>query len=183
MNDYVIEAINTDNYIYFNKMNEPFTRFGSITPIFENKKWSYEYELLTDSYIFGLPNDDGINCKDYIDSNDRQIFFIKINDEYVGQIRINKMWNNLCHIEDVCIKIEFRGKGLLDILLNETEKWTKNNNLHGCVLEVLSFNLGAFKSYIKNGFEIGGIDNMEYRCAEQDFITENDINIKMYKFF
>ncbi|GGF88324.1 hypothetical protein GCM10010912_37000 [Paenibacillus albidus] len=46
--------------------------------------------------------------------------------------------------------------------MEQAAQWAKQNNLAGLMLETQDVNVSACRFYAKNGFVIGGVDNMLY---------------------
>jgi ribosomal protein S18 acetylase RimI-like enzyme len=60
------------------------------------------------------------------------------------------------------IKPEFRGRGIIQQLIEDLKLWTKSKNIFEVRLEVYSDNIGAIKAYEKNGFKSHMIEMKEY---------------------
>jgi len=68
---------------------------------------------------------------DYIDSENKIIFFAIQNNECIGQIRIRKYWNNYAYIDDIVVDKNYRRKNIGTKLLDAAKEWARTNKLIG----------------------------------------------------
>jgi streptothricin acetyltransferase len=104
---------------------------------------------------------------DYIDSENKIIFFAIQNNECIGQIRIRKYWNNYAYIDDIVVDKNYRRKNIGTKLLDAAKEWARTNKLIGLTLETQNNNVDACLFYEKYGFVLRGIDYNLYKGFEK----------------
>lgn len=87
-----------------------------------------------------------------------------------------------CHIMNVAVHPEFRGKGLGNILLNALLKTCTDNGVNDITLEVRKSNIVAQNLYIKYGFKEEGIRKKYYQDNNEDAIIMWKRNIAKQSF-
>jgi glucosamine-phosphate N-acetyltransferase len=73
--------------------------------------------------------------------------------------KIIRCGRNVGHIEDIVVAKHMRGKGISSEILNILKEIAKENN---CYKVILDCNDDVKNIYIKNGFEIRGIQMAKY---------------------
>lgn len=157
MDSFRIVPMDKSNKVDVNETNDTFSLFGRIIPVFQNEKWSYSEELFEEPKETKFP-DDNLDWDDYINNENKIVFFVYKFDKCVGQIRIVKQVNKFCYIENIAVVKLMRNCGIGKMLIDKAEEWAKERNLTGLSLEAQDDNLGACRFYVNQGFEIGGID-------------------------
>ena len=79
-------------------------------------------------------------------------FVIRSNESVVAFCIANKVLNE-CHLQNIAVIEELRGKGIGTFMLNILFKRAKLSDLHIILLEVRESNKRARKFYQNNGFE------------------------------
>jgi len=79
---------------------------------------------------------------------------IEENSELIAFIRIKTLKNNTCHISDLYVKKEFRGKGLGKKLMEIADEYAKRKGAKRITLNVRKDNEPALNLYKKSGFKI-----------------------------
>lgn len=82
------------------------------------------------------------------------VFVYDLNGEIIGTLRIQnevKFFDNVCHIEDVVVKEEYRGKGYGGVMLQEVM-----NKLPNCYKVILQCKPELKNFYERCGFEFEG---------------------------
>lgn len=155
--EYRVVQMNKENVKDINDTNDSFPIFGRIVPTFQNDVWSYEEELFGYTVDTKFP-DDNLDWDEYIDNDYKAVFFVYKFDKCIGQIRIVRQANKFCYIENIAVVKPMRKYGVGKLLIKKAEEWAKERGLSGLSLETQDDNVGACRFYIKQGFEIGGID-------------------------
>lgn len=153
----VIIPMDKTNKKDVNDTNDYFTIFGRIVPEYKNHEWKYTEELFEESFETKFP-DDNLDWDDYIDDDNKAIFFVYKLGICIGQIRVIRQLNKFCYIENIAVVKPMRKYGVGKLLIEKAEEWARERRLSGLSLEAQDDNLGACRFYLKQGFEIGGID-------------------------
>lgn len=152
-----------DNYI--SKMNGYILRMAEIDDI---EKYYINYTPLDRELIrlTGCKDKFSKNeiysfIKNYIDSDDKYLFFIISQDNNtIGETVINEidLYHQHANFRTAIFKDNYRNQGLGTWAIKQTCAFAFNNlMLHRLSLEVFSFNLRAKAAYIKCGFKKEGI--------------------------
>lgn len=100
-----------------------------------------------------------------------------VGEELVGVLIVSEIkWNNLLWIENIIISEEHRGNGVGKVLIENLMSLAKQKKIRIVGLETQNANYPAIQFYIKNGFEIDGIDFSLYPSREEG---KNDTAIIM----
>ncbi len=174
----IIEEINHKNKIHHNKSNEEFAIFGRLEIEYQNHEWIFS-EVIFDEQTSKKYNDEDLDLDDYIDMDDKTIFYATENGQVLGQVVIRKNWNRYCYIDDIGVKAEARRKNIGTKLLESAQLWAENAKLHGFMLETHDTNLSACRFYKMNGFILGGVDTMLYN----NFDNKDEKALFWYKKF
>lgn len=158
---YFVREIELENKHFYNQSLEPFQVIGRLKTTFKNDHWSYEEELFDQRYMKSY-KEEYLNLDDIINSYTKTIYFAIKDNEVVGQIVIREHWNKCCYVDDLVVRQADRGNGVGSLLIQVAEAWAKENHLQGMMLETQDINLGACRCYIRNGYEIGGVDKLLY---------------------
>ncbi|HEU5375910.1 MAG TPA: GNAT family N-acetyltransferase [Ktedonobacteraceae bacterium] len=71
-------------------------------------------------------------------------------------------WRSLARIEDVLVGRQSRRYGIGSLLLDCAADWARNRNCRAILLETQNTNYPAIQFYLRNGFEIWGINQHFY---------------------
>lgn len=100
-----------------------------------------------------------------------------VGEQLVGILIVTEIkWNNSLWIENIIISEEHRGNGVGKVLMENLMSLAKQKKIRIVGLETQSTNYPAIQFYIKNGFEIDGIDFSLYPAREEG---KNDTAIIM----
>lgn len=126
-----------------------------------------EYNKNDDIQVIELYNKcfDGKVDEINIDSSGT-VLIMEIDNKIVGMGTIdilNDMFRNIRYgyLNNICINPDYQNKGLGTILINEIEKYAKENNCEYLMLTSNKSRISAHKLYLKNGYEI--IDTCVFR--------------------
>ena len=156
------------------KANQPFDMIGRLELTLDGGRWQCS-EILSATTQKQYPNYDGATPSDYIGSQDRIAYLAYDGDLCVGQILLAKTWNSYAHIEDISVARSHRGQGVGTALLAKACEWAKANNLAALSVECQDNNLLASRFFIKNGFEIGGVNTHLYAMLGEPYSTETAV--------
>lgn len=123
---------------------------------------------------------DNVDYSEFINSNNRVVFFAFIKEVLAGQIIVIKHWSRFARIEDMRIEKKFRGKGVGTKLIQKSIGWAKSVNTIGMVVETQNVNVKACLFYEKNGFVLGGADMFIYKASE---LEKDEILLNWYMLF
>jgi len=100
------------------------------------------------------------DIKVMIQSNDTEVIVALVGDEIIssGYVRIEKSESYLKHdyhayLGYMYVKPEYRGKGVIQKLIEELKSWAKSRNTIEIRLDVYSDNHPAVRAYEKTGFK------------------------------
>jgi ribosomal protein S18 acetylase RimI-like enzyme len=114
---------------------------------------------------FNIPLDQVVDIKLYaLKLHKDSEFFLCYNDDNIVAM-INCYMNRIPegYISNVCVKNEYRHKGILRNLFSELLKTARNKGIKIITLEVNNKNINAFNAYIKLGFFLKSInENSSY---------------------
>ena len=172
---FTVFEITNDNKVNLHCANQPFDVIGRLDIRFIDGEWvsnEVMFDIITRKQY---PNYNGANASDYINSNDRQVYFAFNGSECVGQILLSKSWNGYAHIEDISVGEVFRCKGVGTLLLSKACDWAKENGLSALSLECQDNNVYASRFLIKNGFKIGGVNAELYAMLGEPYSNETAV--------
>lgn len=145
--------------------NEPFDLFGKMIVNRINNEWSYNIELFDEAESVSFP-EENYNF-DQIQKNGFAIgAFYK--EECVGLAIYEFNWNNYIYLSDLKVKSKFRKKGVAAELIKEGQKNAEKLGYKGIYTVGQDNNLAACKFYLKQGFEIGGLNTRNYKYTNQE---------------
>lgn len=170
-----IAALNIQNRKDINRANHPFPVIGRLKPTLSDGKWSYTEELFPEPYAKSYPNDEDSFYDGCIDCQDRAAYLAYDGEQCIGQLVLRKDWNGYAFIEDICVAQSVRGNGVGSALIRKAKEWAKARDLDGLALETQDNNLLACRFYIKQGFQIGGVNTLFYRNFHPPYCSETAI--------
>lgn len=106
-----------------------------------------------------------------------EVYVSEVNGEETGIIVIQYMeWNNTLLIHDLYIDKQFKRKGIGSTLFEIAQKRARELGVRMIVLETQSSNFPAIQFYLKNGFQLIGLNLNSY--SNED-IKKKEIRIEM----
>ncbi|WP_172255043.1 GNAT family N-acetyltransferase [Saccharibacillus deserti] len=172
-----IVRFENEHISYINDMNEVFPIFGRLVPSFQGGVWTHEEELFGRKSFLRFP-DDRLDWESYIGSDRKAVFLAFHGERCIGQIRLVQDWTGYAYIENIAVRGSHRGSGTAARLLDEAERWAREQELHGLSLEAQDDNLAACRFYLKQGMILGGADTLK-----QAFNPEIGTTLYFYKIF
>ena len=104
-------------------------------------------------------------------------FAVVLNDEQVGWIELGyEKWNNRMRVWDFLVKDEYRRKGIGTLLMSYAVKVAKEKGARMLVLETQSCNVAAISFYLKQGFNLVGLDSAAYSNTD---IEKKEVRIEL----
>ena len=161
----MIVELDNENIKDLNKSNDSFTIFGKLILEYRSNCWEFSEQLFEQPYEYIYP----IRDEDYlgfIKAKDKIVYLYYEKSNCIGQIILTKNWNENTFVQDICVKKDYRKKGIGHKLMDQAIGWTKEKNLRGIMLETQDVNLAACRFYKKYGFILGGVDTMLYANFE-----------------
>ncbi len=173
-----IEEINERNIGDVNKCNGEFTIDSRLVLHLENDGLRYEIEplpLTKKRYAA-----DKIDYTPYITNVDKVIFLAYANTQIAGQVILRKNWNHYAYVEDIVVDTRFRRQGIGRELISHAQRWARERNLTGIMLETQNNNVRACKFYESCGFQLKGFDSDLYRGINR---ATNEVALYWYLVF
>lgn len=144
-------------------------------------------QLATDQPLTTVPipelvKDFGFDAEDFedLDGTTKVLFTLQKSDDkrIYGYVLAQKGWNEMVHVEYICLDKSVRGAGSGAKLLEAVESWTREIGLTGIRCEGQSNNVAANLFYKKSGFVFGGYDEYLYRAIPK---TKDETAVFWYK--
>lgn len=144
--------------------NEVFDIFGKIHVNRMNGEWTYEFEMFDEVETMLFP-DENYDIEQ-IENNGFAIGAYH-NDKCIGIAIYEFCWNKYIYLSDLKVNQEFRKKGVAAELIKEGQKVADAKGYKGIYTVGQDNNLAACKFYLKQGFEIGGLNTRVYGHTKQ----------------
>lgn len=145
--------------------NEPFDLFGRMHVNRMAGEWSYEIELFSERETMVFPEEN--YDIEQIENNGFAIGAYH-NNICIGIAIYEFSWNKYIYLSDLKVKREFRKMGIAAGLIREGQKYAKKYEYKGIYTVAQDNNLAACKFYLKQGFEIGGLNTRSYGHTKQE---------------
>ncbi len=123
---------------------------------------------------------DDLDPHDFINNNEKAVFFAYNDSNLVGQIVMWSYWNNYCNVDDIVVTEIARGHGIGHALMDTAVRWAREHSLAGVRLETQHTNAPACAWYARYGFQIGGYDRCLYTGLDP---TTTEIAVYFYLVF
>ncbi|MBQ7337132.1 MAG: GNAT family N-acetyltransferase [Clostridia bacterium] len=162
-----IQVIDKKHQDDINIKNEPFRLFGRMIPSYTNGVWSYTVEKFPDAEVAQMCFPD--ENYDY-DALAADHIFVGAYDEdrCIGLAILRHEWHKFLYLYDLKINADYRGKHIGALLLEKSKALALEHGYRGLYTQGQDNNPGACLFYIKNGFEIGGLDTHIYKGTKQE---------------
>ncbi len=162
-----IREITADNQEALKLPNEPFLNEGKLTPIYDGKKWSYRVEEFAPEDV----TEDCFPPEDYDFDNMEEGFHglaAYADDRCVGYVITYVQWNKYLYLDNLLVLKDYRRYGVGSRLLQGALEKAHELGLLGVWLICQDNNLGACRFYMKNGYELGGMNLPVYDGTKQE---------------
>ena len=162
MIDLEIVLLNDSNTGLFNQVDNSRIIMGKAILFFDR-----EDELRFKPAELSQPYGKGNECladelDEYLKKPDRDCFIALREGKPVGQMLLQKYWNNLASIEDIRVSREYRNHGIGKELIRIAIEWSEKKGLKGIRLETQDTNVEACRFYRSCGFKLRGMDRALY---------------------
>lgn len=147
--------------------NHPFPLFGRLLPSYADGRWSWREELWP-------PEKTGEMCfpedrYDLEDLTSDTIFLGAYQGERcVGLAVLKPGFFAYMYLENLKVDRAFRRRGVGSLLVSRALEVSLANGYRGLYLQAQDNNLAACRFYLKQGFQIGGLDTRVYRGTSQE---------------
>ncbi len=156
----------------------PYTVIGRMHLYLADGRWSYEPELYDIPMEKTFPEEE-IDREAYVADPHQAAFLAYDGQRRVGSVLLKCDWNLYGFINDIGVESECRGKGVGRMLLEQAERWAREQGMLGLALEAQDVNLNAARFYEACGFEIGGVNTKLY----ENFGGPQEYAVFWYKSF
>ncbi len=154
------EALN-DTIQYLKKDGSSFEVNSKLVLSAENGKISY---TIMDVHPYLKQYwDEEFDSSSYINNPGKIAFLAYVDDELVGQIRVEKHWNAYAYIEDIAVDPKYRRLGVGRALMEQAIDWAKMKGFPGVMLETQDNNVAGCQLYASCGFKLYGFDTYSYK--------------------
>lgn len=158
-----IVPLSQENFGDVNRANQPFDVIGKLIPSLHNGQWTFTEELFPQPYTKTYENDSEAFFAQHMDRSDKAVYLAYLGGSCVGQLVLKEDWNGYGFIEDICVSRNARGQGVGSALIQKAREWATARNLSGLALETQDNNLLACRFYLRQGFQLGGVNTLFYR--------------------
>ena len=160
----VIKRITEENAGDLRLPNDPFDMPGRMVPELKDGVWSYYAEPFEKVQTMVFPEE----AYEYeAVAKEGAAFAAYENGSCVGLIVLKDGFFRHMHVYDLKVSAVARGKGVGSALIEAAKQEAVSRGYVGLYLQAQDNNLGACLFYLKNGFAIGGFDNMVYNGTSQ----------------
>ena len=162
-----IKRIEEDRKDDINIKNYPFKLFGLLLPSYNNGKWDHTELLFPKENVTEMcfPDED----YDYDEMSKNSVFVGAYDGEKcVGLAILQQAFLRYMYLYDLKVDRDCRGKGVGRLLLEKCKEAAVQEGYKGLYTQCQDNNLAACLFYLKQGFEIGGLDTRVYRGTPQE---------------
>lgn len=114
-----------------------------------------------------------------IDGKSSVLFALTKDEQIYAYILARKGWNNMVHVEYICVDKSIRRGGHAKRLFDAVLEWTKEIGLNCIRVEAQANNIASCKFWRNAGFAFGGYDELLYRCEPE---VHDEAAVFFYKF-
>jgi ribosomal protein S18 acetylase RimI-like enzyme len=145
--------------------NEPFELFGQMIVHRKDNQWLHETKLFDQVETMTFPNED----YDFELISQRGFALGAYhNNKCIGLAIYQYDWNKYLFLHDLKVTRAFRKQGVAGELIKEGQKYAAALGYEGLYTIAQDNNLAACKFYLKQGFEIGGLNTHDYQHTKQE---------------
>lgn len=163
----IIREIDRAHRADINIPNQPFPLFGRLLPSYVNGQWSWREQRFPESEVSEMCFPD--ENYDYDKLSQNSVFLGAYDDEKcIGLAILQQAWNRYMYLYDLKVNREYRGQRIGEMLIAAALDVSRAHGYRGLFTQGQDNNLAACRFYLKNGFEIGGIDTRVYRGTRQE---------------
>ena len=165
MNEIEIRRIDAAHAADVRLPNEPFEIFGRMIPSYVDECWAYRIERFPEVRTMCFPDED----YDF-EALSKNSVCIGAYDagKCIGLAILQQAWFKYMYLYDLKVNRAYRGSGVAAKLMEEAKRVSLENGYAGIYTQVQDNNLAAAMFYLKQGFEIDGLDCRVYRGTRQE---------------
>ena len=153
-----------DNEADLQLKNYDFDLFGRLVVTRTNDKWKYSEVLFDKVQTMKFPDE---NYKlSEVNQNGFAVGAFE-NGKCIGLAIFANNWNHYIYLDDLKVNPKHRKQGIASQLLEFAKKILKEQGYQGMYTIGQDNNLAACKFYLKNNFEIGGLNTRDYDFTKQ----------------
>lgn len=142
---------------------QSFPVVGKFFPTFSQGKWGYNETVFPQPAGTKTNHSLGQESLElYAKGGNRALFLAQGGDAYLGHIAAEKDFMGWAYVEALEVAARYRGGGTGTALIRQAIRWAKDRDLAGLRLETQDNNLMACRFYLKQGFQVGGVDYLRY---------------------
>ena len=147
--------------------NEPFPLFGRMVPSYADEKWGYTEALFDEKDVSEMCFPD--ENYDYEAMRENHVFLGAYDgDTCVGLAILRDEWLKYMYLYDLKVSGACRGQGVGRALIEKAKEAARARGYIGLYTQGQDNNLGACRFYLKEGFQIGGLDTNVYKGTSQE---------------
>lgn len=162
--DIICRIIDKSRAADINLKNDEFEIFGRLIPRYDGEKWSFSQEIFPKVDKMRFPDEN----YDFDEMPANTVFIGAYDGEKcVGLAVLQDDWFKYMYLNDLKVCGDCRGRGVGRLLIEKCLETAKERGYIGVHTVGQDNNLAACRFYLKNGFEIGGLDNRVYRGTVQ----------------
>lgn len=157
-----IKAIDESHQKDINLPNQPFEIWGKMKPSLIDGKWDYQIEKFQRTSKQVFPNEEY--------QYDANLIYLGayFQDQCVGLAILRKGMFKYLYLDDLKVNKEYRQHGIGSKLIKACIDRASQMKMQGIYTIGQDNNLSACLFYLKQGFEIGGFNNHDYRGTPQE---------------
>lgn len=112
---------------------------------------------------------------DYLDNP--SVYAIVVSDRIAGYLEVApEAWHNRLRVTELLVLPEYRGQGFGSALINQAKDTMQAGGFRELILETQSCNTRAIDFYLKNGFQVTGLD---LTCYSNEDIAKKEVRLEM----
>ena len=163
--DIQIKLINSEHQEDINIKNQPFSLFGRMIPSYENETGGHTEELFEEVTEMCFPDEN----YDFEEMTKNSTFIGAYDgDKCIGLAIMQNAFFKYFYLYDLKVDKAYRGLNVASLLIEQAKKVAVEKGYIGIYTQGQDNNLGACRFYLKNGFEIGGLDTKVYYGTPQE---------------
>ncbi|MBD5532518.1 MAG: GNAT family N-acetyltransferase [Lachnospiraceae bacterium] len=162
-----VKVIDKTHQNDINIKNEPFPLFGLVLPSYHNGKWDYEIVRFAEENVTQtcFPDEN----YDYEELSKNSVFIGAYDGEQcIGLAIMQQAMFRYMYLYDLKVNMDYRGRHVGAMLIEKAKEIAQEHGYRGIYTQGQDNNPGACLFYLRNGFEIGGLDTNVYKGTSQE---------------
>lgn len=162
-----IRVICRDHAADLNIPNEPFPLFGRLRVSYAENRWGWQAQRFAEADVTEMCFPDESYDFDALSKN--SVFLgAYASERCVGLAILQEAMLRYMYLYDLKVNRAWRGRGVGRKLIEAAQAVSRECGYRGVYTQGQDNNLGACLFYLKNGFEIGGLDTNVYKGTKQE---------------